>query len=97
MLLIAQETNGELVPVLTFFHETKIKLEGGDWPPEPAQEIDEGNDADKEVFFDNFPVFAGEPDAVITRHSYYEDWNFSIYRWVGSSYKLVYTGCGGGA
>jgi hypothetical protein len=97
MFLVAEENNGLFVPVQTSFHKTTIKLEGSDWPPKPGEEIDEENDTDLEVFFDNFPIFAGEPDAVITRHTYYEDWNFSVYRRKGATYQLVYTGCGGGA
>jgi hypothetical protein len=97
LFLVIEENNGRYEPVLTSFHKTTITLDSGADSPKPGEELDEENDTDKEVFFDNFPLFAGEPDVVISRHTYYEDWNFSVYRRNGESYQLVYTGCGGGA
>jgi hypothetical protein len=97
IFLVPEEDDGRYVPVLASFRKVRFYLDQGGEPPKPGEELDEGNGTDKEVFFDNFPLFPGEPDAIITRHTYYEDWNFSIYRRSGSSYQLVYTGCGGGA
>ncbi|MGA3082055.1 MAG: hypothetical protein ABSD44_11810 [Terracidiphilus sp.] len=97
LFLVIEESHGQYEPVLTRFHKTTLTLDSGADSPKPGEQLDEEKDTDKEVFFDNFPLFAGESDAVITRHTYYEDWNFSVYRRNGESYRLVYTGCGGGA
>jgi hypothetical protein len=97
LFLVLEENNGQYAPVLMHFHKTTVTLDGAASPPKLGEELDEENGTDKEVFFDNFPLYAGEPDVVITRHSYYEDWNYSIYRRIGARYQLVYTGCGGGA
>jgi hypothetical protein len=96
LFLVIEEDKGTYKPVLTHFHKTTITLDGSADQPKPGEELDEENDADKEVFFDNFPLFANEPDVVITKHTYYEDWNFSVYRWKDENYQLVYNGCGGG-
>ena len=58
---------------------------------------EEGGSVDQESFLDNFPPLS---EAKLTQffsyHQYYEDWSYSIYRRRGSTYQLVYTGCGGG-
>jgi hypothetical protein len=96
LFMAIEEKDGQYSPILTHFHKTLITLDGADNTPKPGEELDEESDTDKEVFFDNFPLFANEPDVIITRHSYYEDWNYSIYRRQGKEYQLIYTGCGGG-
>jgi hypothetical protein len=97
LFLVLEEEGAQYRSVLASFHKTRITLDSGEDPPKAGQEMDEENGADKELFFDNFPLFAGEPDAVISRHTYYEDWNFSVHRRIGAKYQLVYSGCGGGA
>jgi hypothetical protein len=97
MFLVIEESDGAYSIVLSSFHETTIVLDSGDDAQNPSEELDEGNETDIEAFFDSFPLFLGEPDVVISRHQYYEDWNYSVYRWSGEKYQLIYTGCGGGA
>jgi len=96
LFMVVEEKDGQYYPILTHFHKTIITLDGADNTPKPGEELDEENETDKEVFFDNFPLYANEPDVIITRHTYYEDWNYSIYRRQGKEYQLIYTGCGGG-
>ena len=96
LFMVIEENDRQYTPVLTHLHKTTITLDGADNAPKTGEELDEENDTDKEVFFDNFPLFAGEPDVIITRHTYYEDWNYSVYRRQGKNYQLIYTGCGGG-
>jgi hypothetical protein len=96
MFLVLEENKGVFAAVLTSFHKATAELTAGE-QPKAEEQVDEESETDNEEFFDSFPLFPGEPDAIITKHTYYEDWNFSIYRRSGLSYKLVYTGCGGGA
>jgi hypothetical protein len=96
LFLVIEEDGGTYRPVLRSLSHSDITLGEGQKPPKPGEELDEGDSRDKELFFDNFPLFAGEPDAVLTSHYYYESWSFSVYRWTGNSYKRIYTGCGGG-
>jgi len=96
IFLVVQEDKGIYSTVLTHFHRVTIPLESITDVPKPGEVLDEENGVDKEVFIDNFPLFQGEPDAIITEHTYYESWSYSVYRWVGANYQLIYTGCGGG-
>jgi hypothetical protein len=96
LFLVIEEDKGSYAPVLNQFHRATIELDSGQMPPKTGEILDEENGADKETFIDNFPLFAGEADAIISEHEYYEDWNYSIYRKRGASYQLVYIGCGGG-
>jgi hypothetical protein len=96
MFLVLEENNGTYLPVLSHFHKATISLEDTTNPPKPGEVLDEENGADKEVYVDNFPLFPGEPDAIITEHTYYESWAYSVYRRIGTNYQLLYTGCGGG-
>ncbi len=98
MFLVLDEDNGVYSTVLSSFHETTAFLDGGETTPKPDEELDldEENGTDIETFLDSFPLYPGEPDVVITQHRYYEDWNYSVYRWSGEKYRLIYTGCGGG-
>ena len=91
-----EEDNGAYSPVLNHFHRTTVSLESNADAPKPGQVLDEEERADKETYIDNFPLFANEPDAIITEHTYYESWAYSVYRRAGASYQLLYTGCGGG-
>ena len=92
---VLEEDNGQYNPVLRSIHNTTIEFDKTSRAQESG-ELEEGEDTDREEFFDSFPLFPGEPDAVITEHTYYEGWNFSIYRWKDGLYRRVYTGCGGG-
>lgn len=96
ILLVVEEDKGIYSPVLNPFRRTAIPLESVTDVPKPGEVLDEEDGADKEVFIDNFPLFPGEPDAIITEHTYYESWAYSVYRRVGANYQLLYTGCGGG-
>ena len=96
IFLVAEESGGHYSLVLSHFHQANIELEDGTDLPKPDEELGEENSTDKEVFMDNFPLFPGEPDAIITLHTYYESASYSVYRRNGAGYKLVYTGCGGG-
>jgi len=92
---VLEEDDGHYKPVLRSIHKTTIVLDEMT-RAQGGGELDEGEDTDREQFLDNFPLFSGEPDAVITEHNYYEGWSFSIYRWKSGFYHRVYTGCGGG-
>jgi hypothetical protein len=96
ILLVIEEDKGTYIPVLDHFHRTAITLEGTTDLPKHGELLDEEGDVDKEFFIDNFPLFSGEPDVIITEHTYYESWAYSIYRRAGADYNLLYTGCGGG-
>lgn len=96
IFLTIEESSGSYSPVLIHFHRASIPLDSVADLPKPGALLDEENDADKEVFLDNFPLFPGEPDAIISEHAYYESWSYSIYRRSGTNYQLSYTGCGGG-
>jgi len=96
IFLVIEEDKGTYLPVLNHFRRTTIPLESTAYLPKPGEILDEEEDGDKEVFIDNFPLFSDEPDAIITEHTYYESWAYSIYRRTGASYQLLYTGCGGG-
>jgi hypothetical protein len=98
MFLVVEESSGAYSTVLSSFHETKVLLDDGEATPKPNEELDldEENGTDIETFFDSFPLFPGEPDVVISRHRYYEDWNFWVYRREGAVYRVIYSGCGGG-
>jgi hypothetical protein len=96
IFLVIEESNGSYAPVLTHFHRATIPLESIADLPKPGEVLDEENDADKEVFLDNFPLFPSETDAITSEHTYYESWSYSIYRRNGTNYQLIYTGCGGG-
>lgn len=61
--------------------------------PSDAIELEE-NEKDEDVFFDNYPLYANEPDIIVSHHTFYEADNFSIYRWNGHMYHEVYSGCG---
>jgi hypothetical protein len=82
--------------VLEHYHRTIASLWPDDSLPKAGTLVDEEAQADREHFADNVPLFSSEPDAIVTEHTYYEDWGYSIYRFVGGSYRLIYTGCGGG-
>jgi hypothetical protein len=96
IFLVVQEDKGIYSQVLTHFHRSAIALESITDVPKPGEVLDEENGVDKEVFIDNFPLYSGEPDVIITEHTYYESWSYSVYRRVGANYQLIYTGCGGG-
>jgi hypothetical protein len=96
IFLVVEEDKDTYLPVLNHFHKTTIPLESITDLPKPGEVLDEEGYGDKEVFIDNFPLFPGEPDAIITEHTYYESWAYSVYRRVGVNYQLIYTGCGGG-
>lgn len=95
LFLVVEENGSTYLPVLNHYHKSTIALDNTS-PPKVGEVLDEEENVDKEVFVDNFPLFPGEPDAVITEHSYYESWAYSIYRRIGATYQLLYTGCGGG-
>ena len=82
--------------MLNHYRRSTITLEDTTKLPNAGEVIDEEENVDKEVFVDNFPLFPGEPDAIITEQTYYESWAYSVYRRVGAKYQLIYTGCGGG-
>ncbi len=94
--MVIEEEKGIYVPVLDHFHRVTIPVESITNPPKPGEVLSEEGYGDKEIFIDNFPLFPDEPDAIITEHSYYESWAYSVYRRVGPNYQLIYTGCGGG-
>ena len=94
--MVIESDNHDYQIVLTHFHRTTVHLENAAQKPGHGEILDEEEYLDKEELIDTFPLFGGEPDAIITEHTFYESWAFSIYRYVGSEYKLVYTGCGGG-
>ena len=96
LFLAVEIDKGRLLPVLVVRHHAQVQFRPDDDSPNPGEELDEENNTDEESFVDNFPLFPGEPDAVITRHQHYESWDYSIYRWSGSQYNKIYTGCGGG-
>ena len=96
VFLVVEDDGGTFLPVLSHFHRATIRLESVADLPKVGTLLDEDNDADKESFLDNFPLFPGEPDSIISEHTYYESWSYSIYRRVGADYHLLYTGCGGG-
>ena len=96
MFLVLEENSGIYLPVLNHFRKVTIPLEDITTSPRPGEVLDEENGADKEVYVDNFPLLPGEPDAIITEHTYYESWAYSVYRRIGTNYRLLYTGCGGG-
>src|SRR5208282_3437791 len=96
IFLAVEEDKGTYLPVLNHYHRTTITLEDITKLPKAGEVIDEEGNVDKEVFIDNFPLFSGEPDAILTEHTYYESWAYSIYRRIGANYQLIYTGCGGG-
>lgn len=96
IFLVIEEDKGTYLPVLNHYHRTTIALEDITKLPKAGEIIDEEENVDKEVFIDNFPLFPGEPDAILTEHTYYESWAYSVYRRAGANYHLIYTGCGGG-
>ena len=96
IFLVIEGDKGAYVTVLNHYHRTTITIENNTELPKANEVIDEEEKVDKEVFIDNFPLFHGEPDAILTEHTYYESWAYSIYRRVGANYQLMYTGCGGG-
>jgi hypothetical protein len=95
IFLVAEEDKGTYLPVLNHYRRSTITLEDTTKLPNAGEVIDEEENVDKEVFVDNFPLFPGEPDAIITEQTYYESWAYSVYRRVGAKYQLIYTGCGG--
>jgi hypothetical protein len=96
LFLALEESDGHYVPVLTQVHKTTIYLEADMSTPKIGEILEEENGVDRETFLDNFPLYPSEPDSIISRHQYYEDWSYSIYRRRGTMYQLAYTGCGGG-
>lgn len=95
MLLAIEETNGVYVTILVNLHIAQALFDG-DKTTEELKDQDEENEIDHEIFVDNFPLFIGEADAIITQHIYYESFEYSIYRRKGTMYELIYTNCGGG-
>ena len=96
IFLVLEESDGHYAPVLSQVHKTTIPLDANTITPKPGEILDEGEEADRETFLDNFPLYPSEPDSIMSYHQYYEDWSYSIYRRRGTTYQLVYTGCGGG-
>jgi hypothetical protein len=97
LFLVAEENGGTYLPVLAHYHRSVIVLDSSEALPKRGEVLAEDNGADQEEFVDSFPLFAGEPDAVISSHTYYESWAYSVYRRVGDHYQHLYTGCGGGS
>jgi len=97
LFLVVEEGKGAYVPVLAHYHRSVIELDKSQALPKRGEVLDEENGADQEEFIDSFPLFAGEPDAIISGHTYYESWAYSVYRRVGDHYQHLYTGCGGGS
>jgi len=64
--------------VLNHYRRSTITLEDTTKLPNAGEVIDEEENVDKEVFVDNFPLFPGEPDAIITEQTYYESWAYSF-------------------
>jgi len=95
LFLVVEDESGRFAPVLSSFHEATIETEEAH-TLNPGERLDEENEKDEEAFVDNFPLFPGGSDAVISIHHYYEATAYSVYRRAGEQYKLVYTGCGGG-
>ena len=96
LLLAVTADNPNSSPMLVHWHQTQVWLDASDPIPKESEEIDEGSNGDLEEFLDNFPLFPTEPDVLVTKHAYYEDWAYSVYRWDGKMYKLAFTSCGGG-
>jgi hypothetical protein len=96
IFLVLEKGVGDYQPVLIHYRRTTLTIEDDSYRPQPGQLIDEEGYSDKESFVDSFPLYPGEPDAIITEHTYYESWAYSIYRRTGPQYQLIYTGCGGG-
>jgi hypothetical protein len=96
LFLVAEETNGIYATVLVSYHRVTAYLDSDAPLPKPGELVDEEARVDRERFADNVPLFRGESDAIITERQYCEDWGYSLYRSFGGSYRLIYTGCGGG-
>ena len=96
MFAIFEEQDDALKPVLDSYRRATAYIDDQDHKPKIGEVVSEEAQIDDEQFVDSIPLFPNEPDIVISRHSYYEDWNYSIYRWNGTAYKQIYTGCGGG-
>jgi hypothetical protein len=96
IFLVLEGTNGTYTRVLTDFNREAIATELPIPTPKFGEILDEEGNHDEQVFVDNFPLFPAEPDILVTVHHYYEDWNYSIFRRTGATYREVYIGCGGG-
>jgi len=96
MFAIFEEQDDTLKPVLDSYRRATAYIDDQDHKPKIGEVVSEEAQIDDEQFVDSIPLFPNEPDIVISRHSYYEDWNYSIFRWNGTAYKQIYTGCGGG-
>ncbi|MGB8260432.1 MAG: hypothetical protein WCE75_08780 [Terracidiphilus sp.] len=97
LFLVVEESQGSCELVLDSFHKATVVLDSIAEKPKPGEELDEENETDREEFFDGFPLNPGEPDVIVSRHTYYEAWGYSIYRRSGARYKMIYEGCGGGS
>ena len=97
VFLVLEESDGRYIPMLSQMHRMTIYLEGDMQAPKTGEILpEEGGSVDQESFLDNFPLYPNEPDSIMSYHQYYENWSYSIYRRRGTTYQLVYTGCGGG-
>lgn len=96
VFLVLEKGAGEYQPVLIRYRRATLPGGKKQYRPQPGEIIDEEEFNDRESFVDSFPLYPGEPDAIVTEHTYYESWAYSVYRRVGPNYHLLYTGCGGG-
>jgi len=95
LVLAVEEIEGKYSAVLTEFHRSTINITAENPAPRPGAILRGESEYDVEEFVDNFPLFTGESDAIVTEHRYDEAAAYSIYRRRGDHYERVYTGCGG--
>ena len=96
MLFAISLEKPESPPLIEDLYSVVIRLQNGAPEPESEEQLDDGEKYDSEELVDNFPLFPGEPDVIISKDNMNEMWAYSIYRWSGKAYQRIITSCGDG-
>jgi hypothetical protein len=82
LFMVAERKNAKWDAILTSYHVGK--------------DLEDGVDNVEEDFVDQLDLFKNGVDVIVTICSYYESWDYTIYREEDGTWKKVYQGGGGG-